>query len=232
MPEDPKQLEKIIKIKFKNPDLLQTAMTHRSYLNEHPHWKYDHNERLEFLGDAVLELSVTDYLFNTYDDPEGELTNWRAALVRGVTLKEVADDLRLGKYLYLSRGEELSGGRQRELILANTVESLIGAVYLDQGYTLANQFILKNIVSKLPKIFEDKLYLDAKSHLQERSQEKFGQTPTYELVSASGPDHAKQFVMAVKIGDNKYGEGSGNSKQEAEQNAAQAALEKWEKNNE
>ncbi|MFA4931168.1 MAG: ribonuclease III [Patescibacteria group bacterium] len=229
MPKDLKELEKVISIKFNNFQLLQTALTHRSYINEHPHWQFDHNERLEFLGDAVLELSVTDFLYRNYPNPEGELTNWRAALVRGLTLKIIADELNLGEFLFLSRGEEINGGRTRELILANTVEAVIGAIYLDQGYTIADQFIIKNIVTKLPDILSQKAFIDSKSRLQELSQERFNSTPTYELVAESGPDHAKQFVMAVKIGDNKYGEGSGNSKQEAEQNAAAEAIDKWEK---
>lgn len=227
MQNDIKDLAKSLGIKFDNEEFLLTAMIHRSYLNEHPNWKTDHNERLEFLGDAVLELIVTDYLFRKYSNPEGELTNWRAALVRGITLKEVADQLELGKYLYLSKGEELSGGRERELILANSVEALIGAIYLDQGYAAAEEFIQKYIIAKLPDILKNKTYQDAKSHLQEVSQEKFGITPVYKLVSESGPDHNKQFVMAAYIGDNEYGQGTGPSKQLAEQEAAAEALHKW-----
>jgi len=223
----PADLQKILKIQFKNLDFLNIALTHRSYLNEHPSYHLEHNERLEFLGDAVLELVVTDYLFRNYPNPEGELTNWRAALVRGATLKEVATELNLGQYLLLSKGEILSGGRERELILANTVEALIGAIYMDHGLSAASDFIHQYIIIRLPKILDQHLYQDAKSRLQEKSQEKLNLTPTYYLVSQSGPDHAKQFVMAVKIGDNEYGQGSGASKQEAEQNAAAEALEKW-----
>ncbi len=224
MQKDTKELEKHIGIKFKKPEILQEAMVHRSYINEHPAWETDHNERLEFLGDAVLELVVTDYLFHNFKNPEGELTNWRAALVRGTTLKEVADKLKLGEYLYLSKGEELSGGRERELILANSVEALIGAIYEDQGYNSAKDFIMDEIVSKLPNILETQSYLDAKSRLQEMAQEKFGITPVYKLVSESGPDHAKQFLMAVFVGDREFGQGSGSSKQLAEQEAAHNAL--------
>ncbi|MFZ5392053.1 MAG: ribonuclease III [Patescibacteria group bacterium] len=224
----PDNLQKILKIKFKNPDLLMTALTHRSYLNEHSDYRLDHNERLEFLGDAVLELIVTDYLYRNYPNPEGELTNWRAALVRGATLKEVALVLHLGQYINLSKGEILSGGRERELIMANTVEALIGAIYIDRGIKYASQFIHKYIITRLPQILAQHLYQDAKSRLQEKSQEKLNLTPTYYLISQSGPDHAKQFVMGVKIGDNEYGQGSGLSKQEAEQNAAAEALSKWE----
>jgi len=227
MQSDIKDLAQSLGIDFQNEEYLLTAMIHRSYLNEHSKWKTDHNERLEFLGDAVLELIVTDYLFKKYPNPEGELTNWRAALVRGVTLKEVADQLELGKYLYLSKGEELSGGRERELILANAVEALIGAIYLDQGYGAAEDFIKKYIIAKLPEILKNKTYQDAKSHLQELSQEKFGITPVYKLVSESGPDHNKQFVMAAYIADNEYGQGAGSSKQLAEQEAAAEALKKW-----
>ncbi len=264
----PADLQKILKIQFKNLDFLNIALTHRSYLNEHPSYHLEHNERLEFLGDAVLELVVTDYLFRNYPNPEGELTNWRgapadgaknqkiknpikfgqnssfvesekintpdgdlttwrAARGRGATLKEVATELNLGQYLLLSKGEILSGGRERELILANTVEALIGAIYMDHGLSAASDFIHQYIIIRLPKILDQHLYQDAKSRLQEKSQEKLNLTPTYYLVSQSGPDHAKQFVMAVKIGDNEYGQGSGASKQEAEQNAAAEALEKW-----
>lgn len=221
------ELEKTINVKFKDQNIIHTALTHRSYLNEHSNWPYDQNERLEFLGDAVLELSVTDYLYRNFANPEGELTNWRAALVRGTNLKDIADEIKLGRFLYLSRGEEISGGRERELILANAVEALIGAIYLDQGYEVTDQFINKYITSRLSRIINDKKFLDAKSKLQELSQDKLNLTPTYELVSESGPDHAKQFVMAVKIGDNEYGQGNGSSKQEAEQNAASQALENW-----
>jgi ribonuclease-3 len=221
------QLEDDLGYKFNNHNILKEAMIHRSYINEHHDCDTDHNERLEFLGDAVLELVVTDYLFHNYKNPEGELTNWRAALVRGTTLKEVADKLQLGKYLYLSKGEELSGGRERELILANVVEALIGAIYEDQGYDQAKVFINKEIISKLPNILESKSYLDAKSRFQEMAQEKIGITPIYKLLSESGPDHAKQFLMAAFIGDKEYGQGHGSSKQLAEQEAAFDALEKW-----
>lgn len=224
MQKNIKELEQTINLKFKNPQILMEAMVHRSYINEHSECKTDHNERLEFLGDAVLELVVTDYLFHNYKNPEGELTNWRAALVRGTTLKEVADKLKLGEYLYLSKGEELSGGRERELILANVVEALIGAIYEDHGYEVVKEFIMQEIVSKLPTILDTKAYLDAKSRLQELAQEKIGITPVYKLVSESGPDHAKQFLMAVFVGEKEYGRGSGSSKQLAEQDAAQVAL--------
>jgi ribonuclease III len=229
MPRDLQELIKALKIKFKNPELLKTALVHRSYINEHPDWPTDHNERLEFLGDAVLELVVTDHLYLNFSNPEGELTNWRAALVRGLTLKDVAEQLGLGEYLYLSRGEEQSGGRSRELILANTVESLIGAIYLDRGYPIAKKFIEKYIIVKLPEILQTKAYQDAKSHLQELSQDKFGVTPIYELISESGPDHAKQFLMAVLIESQEWGRGQGTSKQHAEQEAAADALTRWNK---
>jgi len=222
-----KQLAEKLAITFHDEEILLTALVHRSYLNEHSNWHTDHNERLEFLGDAVLELVVTDYLFRSYSNPEGELTNWRAALVRGVTLKDVADSLELGKYLYLSKGEEISGGRQRELILANAVEALIGAIYIDQGYQLAEKFIQQYIISRLPDILASKSYQDAKSHLQELSQEKIGITPVYKLIAESGPDHNKEFLMGVYIGENEYGQGQGSSKQLAEQAAAEQALKNW-----
>lgn len=222
-----KELEQTLGLKFHQSQLLESALVHRSYLNEHPKFHLEHNERLEFLGDAVLELIVTDYLYHNYQNPEGELTNWRASLVRGATLKLIADQLHLGEYLYLSKGEELSGGRQRELILANSVEALIGAIYLDQGYDTAKQFIHDYIIVMLPDIIKNKTYLDSKSRLQEMAQEKIGMTPVYQLVSESGPDHAKSFIMGVYIDNREYGQGSGPSKQIAEQEAAHQALENW-----
>ncbi|MBU1018773.1 MAG: ribonuclease III [Patescibacteria group bacterium] len=219
-----KDLEKLIGTKFKDLSLLDAAFVHKSYVNESKD-KEAHNERLEFLGDAVLELVVTEYLYKNYGNPEGDLTNWRSALVRGANLAEIAKELKLNKYLYLSRGEEKSGGRQKGYILANTVEALIGAIFLDQGYKKCHTFINKFIISYLGEILEKGLHVDPKSKFQEIAQAKFNLTPNYELIEESGPDHDKKFLMAAYIGDKKYGEGSGTSKQQAEQNAATDALE-------
>lgn len=225
------EFEKNIRIKFKNKELLQQVFVHRSYLNENPNFGLDHNERLEFLGDAVLELVVTEYLYLNYNNPEGELTNWRSALVKGQMLSQIATDLGLNNYLFLSRGEAQSQGKARQLILANTFEALIGAIYLDQGYRKCQQFIAKNLVIRLKRILDDELFKDAKSRLQELSQDVNAITPIYKVISESGPDHAKVFNVGVFIGEDKLlAEGTGNSKQEAEQDAAQKALEKWSNN--
>jgi len=226
------KLEKNIEITFADKALLDNAFVHRSFMNEYDKKDKDDNERLEFLGDAVLELVVTEYLYKTYpDEDEGHLTNWRSALVKGKHLAEVGKELGLGDYLYLSRGEEKSGGRKKNYILANTVEALIGALYLDKGYRIAHTFISKFIITRLERILEEGLHVDAKSHLQELSQEKVSTTPEYKLVSETGPDHAKHFVMAVYLGDNKIGEGEESSKQKAEEEAARNALANinWEK---
>ena len=229
MMTDLDQAQTRLGVKFMEPQLLQTAFIHRSYLNEHPGAGLEHNERLEFLGDAVLELVVTEYLYRNYQNPEGELTNWRSALVKTESLALVAERLQLGEFLQLSRGEAKSGGRSRQLILANTVEAVIGALYLDQGYEAATEFINRQIISSLPHILEAGLYIDAKSHLQELSQELDGVTPTYEVMSQSGPDHDKQFVVGVYLGARKLGQGTGSSKQSAQQSAAAAALKSYKK---
>ncbi len=232
MPNRYEELEKNIGITFEDKDLLDTAFVHKSFMNEYDKDDKGDNERMEFLGDAVLELTVTEYLYQTYPKKsEGQLTNWRSALVKGKHLAEVGSELELGNYLYLSRGEEKSGGRKKNYILANTVEALIGALYLDKGYRVTHTFISKFIITKLEKILEEGLHIDAKSHLQELSQEKIAVTPEYRLMSDSGPDHAKKFVMAVYFGDDKVGEGEGSSKQKAEEDAARDALSEvnWEK---
>ena len=224
------ELAKELKLEFNNIELLQQAFVHRSYLNEHPQFKLDHNERLEFLGDAVLELAVTKYLYNNYPNPEGELTNWRAALVNSQSLSETAKKLGLEKYLLLSRGEAKDkNSKARNYILANTMEALIGAIYLDLGFDEAEKFIHKHIITKLPYILENKLYLDAKTHFQELSQEKYGITPTYRLLDESGPDHNKTFEVGVFIDEELIARGRGTSKQEAQMNAAASALKikKW-----
>lgn len=226
------ELEKLINIVFKDKGLLDLAFVHKSYVNEHRDRKDKHNERMEFLGDAVLELVVTEFLYKNYPTKgEGVLTNWRAALVKGKHLAEISEKLDLGLYLYLSRGEERSGGRQKSYILANTLEALIGAIYLDKGYKIAHAFIDKHILAELGGILEKGLHIDAKSRFQEVCQEVVGLTPEYKLIKDEGPDHNKKFIMAAFIGKKKIAEGSGSSKQKAEQNAALAALEveDWQK---
>ncbi len=224
MTEDYSELEKILKVDFKNKDLLAEALTHRSYLNEHRDYRLDHNERLEFLGDAVLELVVTEYLFKNYSNPEGELTNWRAALVKGDNLAVVADELGLERFLKMSKGEKNTLGRARRYRLANLVEAIIGAIYLDQGYVKAQRFILDNVVVKLDEILKNRSYLDAKSYFQQKAQELERQTPHYEVLSESGPDHDKTFKVGVFIGEEKVAEGEGHSKQEAQRVAAANGL--------
>jgi len=221
--------EKALGISFRNKDLLREAFTHRSYLNEHPQEKSNHNERLEFLGDAVLELAVTEHLFNNYQEPEGVLTNWRAALVKGDSLAQVADQLDIEKFLRMSKGERADQGRARKYRLANLIEALIGAIYLDQGYHPAQQFIEKNIIVRLPEIIRSKSYLDSKSYFQQKAQEIMHITPHYEVLKEEGPDHDKKFTVGVFIGEEKVAEGEGASKQEAQKAAARKGIEvkKW-----
>jgi ribonuclease-3 len=228
--KDYKELEKKIGVKIKNHDFLKTAFVHKSYINEHRGENIEHNERIEFLGDAVLELAVTDYLFKKCpDSDEGEMTSFRSALVKGKHLAEVSEELNLGKYLFLSRGEEKSGGRDKKYILANTLESLIGAIYLDHNYGVAEKFIKKFILAKLDDILEKDLHIDAKSRFQEISQEKEEVTPHYEVMEEKGPDHDKNFTMGVFIRDELVATGEGSSKQKAEESAAKNALKakKW-----
>lgn len=208
---------------------MQQALTHRSYLNENPQWQYDHNERLEFLGDAVLELIVTDHLYRTYSSPEGELTNWRAALVNANMLAEISNEFGLNDFVLLSKGEARDTGRARQYILANAIEALIGSVYLDGGYEPAKTFVTRFVLTKLPNIIEKKLYRDAKSLLQEEAQERVGVTPVYEVLEEWGPDHARQFKVGVFLGKDMIASGQGPSKQDAQQQAAEQALEvkKW-----
>ncbi len=223
---DLSDLEKKIKIKFNNKDLLRQALVHRSYLNENPDFYLKDNERLEFLGDAVLEMAVTEYLYSNYPNPEGDLTNWRAALVNAKMLTKIADQIGLNGYLLLSRGETKDTGRARRYILANTIEALIGAVYLDQGYNSAEKFIEKTILKELPEIIKQKLYQDPKSRFQEEAQERVGITPTYRALKEWGPDHDKQFIVGVYLDKEIIAEGQGSSKQEAQEKAAEAGLEK------
>jgi len=219
-------LEQKIGVEFKNKDLLLQALTHRSYLNENPKWRLDHNERLEFLGDAVLEMVVTEYLYANYPNPEGELTNWRAAIVNAVILSDISKSFDLNGHMLLSRGEAKDTGRARQYILANAMEALIGAIYLDQGYAKSAEFIGRFVLSELPRIIEHNLYRDAKSLFQEKAQEKVGITPSYEVLSEWGPDHARQFKIGVYLNKDLIAEGEGPSKQEAQQKAAEAALKK------
>ena len=185
---------------------------------------YGNNERLEFLGDAVLELATTEYLFQLSDKAEGELTNWRSALVQGEHLAVIAQDLILGSYLSMSRGEEASGGRTKVSTLANALEALIGAIYLDKGYDVSKRFCEQFVLHDLDRLLAAGKHRDEKSVFQEMVQEKAGVTPHYEVVEEEGPDHDKQFTTAVYIGEEKIAEGKGNSKQRAEQAAAKAAL--------
>jgi ribonuclease-3 len=223
-------LEKKLNLNFKDKDLLMQSFCHRSFLNENRDLCAGHNERLEFLGDAVLELVVTEYLYAKYPEkPEGELTNWRASLVNAKKLSEIAEDLGLGDFLLLSRGEEKETGKARKIILANTIEAFIGAIYLDMGYEKSSEFIENYITKCLPDIIEKGLFRDDKSFFQEEAQEKVGLTPVYKVLKDWGPDHDKHFIVGVYLGMELIAEGEGSSKQEAEEKAAQKALEikKW-----
>ena len=225
MKPDFTKFEEILGITFKNKALLTQAFTHRSYLNEHRDIEMGHNERLEFLGDAVIELIVTEYLYAKYPDKtEGELTSYRSALVKAETLSEAASKIGMNDFLLLSKGEAKDLGRARQIILANTIEALIGSIFLDQGYDIAKYFISKNIFFLIDKIIEDQMWLDAKSKFQERAQDKEGETPLYKTVKEEGPDHDKKFTVGVFIHNEKVAEGEGKSKQEAEQEAAKQAL--------
>lgn len=219
------KLETLIGVTFVDRIHLLTAVTHRSYLNEHKEAKQGHNERYEFLGDAVLELVITDFLFNKYPEkPEGELTAIRAALVNTVSLSEVASKLDLSEFLLLSKGEEKDTGRARQYILANTFESIIGSIYIDRGYETAKEFIGRNLFDKTEPIVAKRLWQDAKSRFQELAQEHTSITPSYETLNQTGPDHDRVFTVGVYLGGEKIAEGKGRSKQEAEQSAAEAGL--------
>ncbi len=225
------EFEKKTKIVFNDKKLLTQAFVHRSYINENPNLGLSHNERLEFLGDAVLELVVTDYLYKKYGtQTEGELTSYRAALVNAVIIGEIAAGLMMNDYLLLSRGEAKDNGKARQYILANTYEAFVGAVYLDQGYAVAEKFIAETLFPRVEKIVSQKLWRDAKSLVQEKAQEYVNVTPSYKVLSEAGPDHDKHFTVGIYFGNNVIAEGKGKSKQEAEQKAAQEALKvkKWE----
>lgn len=225
---DLKELTEKLDVNFTDQSLLDTALTHRSYLNENKSIK-EHNERLEFLGDAVLELVTTEFLYKNYPNPEGELTNWRSALVKTETISDVSRGLGIEEFLLMSKGEAKSFGRSRQLLLANAFEAVVGSIYLDQGYDAARDFIAKNLLTRLDYIIEEKLYIDPKSEFQELAQEREGQTPRYEVISEEGPDHNKKFLVGVFVGETKWGEGAGSSKQAAQQAAAICAVKKFKK---
>jgi ribonuclease-3 len=209
---------------FNDIDLLVTAFTHRSYLNEHKKTVKEHNERLEFLGDAVLELVVTEYLYGNYDDPEGVLTNWRSSLVRTESIGAAASKYGFEPLLRLSRGEKRGSERARAQILANSFEAVIGALYLDQGYEAAKRFIEESILSTFENILASGSWMDPKSHLQELAQSQEAATPNYKVMAEEGPDHEKTFTVGVFVNGNLRGQGQGPSKQAAQQKAAEAAL--------
>lgn len=213
---------------YKNIDYLITALTHRSYVNEHKKSVNEHNERLEFLGDAVLELVVTDYLFRNFTEPEGILTSWRASLVRTESIGEAGEALGYEPLLRMSKGEKNGSRRAREQILANAFEAVIGSVYLERGYEDAARFIEKHILSKLEGILASGSWRDPKSHLQEVSQRIDNQTPVYKVLEEVGPDHDKVFTLGAFVGSTLMGQGSGPSKQAAQQEAAKAALAAYE----
>lgn len=220
------KFEQTTGVVFTNKKLLEQAFIHRSYINENSGSKFSHNERLEFLGDAVLELVVTSYLYLKYPDrDEGELTAYRSALVNAVIIGEVAQALGMNEYLLLSKGEAKDIGKARSYILANTYEAYVGAVYLDQGYDVAEKFIAGTLFDKIDTIVAKKLWRDAKSLVQEKAQEYVNVTPSYKVLSEAGPDHDKHFTIGIFFGDEKIAEGKGHSKQEAEQSAARSALE-------
>ena len=219
------KFEEKIGVNFKDKNLLQQAFTHRSYLNENPSLGLEQNERLEFLGDAVLEMAITEYLYKKYPQKtEGEMTALRAALVNAVTLSEAAGELNIGDLMLLSKGETKSLGKARQYILANALEALIGAIYLNGGYEETFDFLEKNLFGKIEEVIEKKLWIDAKSLFQEKAQELESVTPAYKVLAESGPDHEKVFTMGVFLGDELIADGNGASKQEAEQDAARKAL--------
>lgn len=224
--EDFSMLEQTLGVTFQNVDTLRQALVHRSYLNEHPDFPLGHNERLEFLGDAVLELVVTEHLYQNYENPEGELTNWRAALVNADMLSDLCQKLEIEPFLHLSKGESKDkDSKARKYILANAFEAIIGAIYLDQGWEGAKKFIAGRVLSELPRVLQNQLYIDPKSRFQEAAQEHLGITPSYKVLSETGPDHEKRFEIGVFLGKEQVAVGLGTSKQEAQVAAAQAGIE-------
>ena len=227
-----KEFAKSIDLKFNNYEILQTALTHRSYINEVDEDGMRHNERLEFLGDAVLELIVSEFLFETYSDrPEGELTSFRAATVRTDSLAETSKRMNVGAFLLMSKGEEATGGRDKNYLLANAFESILGAIYIDQDYDACKEFVNKWLLPKIDKIVKLRLDIDAKTKFQEISQSLLKMTPEYKLITQVGPDHEKTFTMGAYVGDTLYGKGKGKSKQRAEEEAAKEGLKKLRKMN-
>jgi ribonuclease-3 len=226
MNKDLSGLEKKLGFIFENKDLLRQALVHRSYLNEDRNFPLDHNERLEFLGDAVLELVVTDYLYKNYPNPEGDLTNWRASLVNSQMLGDLSEDLEVDELLYLSKGESKDkNSKARHQIWANAFEAIIGAIYLEHGYEAADKFIADKLLGRLPEIIEKKLFIDPKSRFQEAAQDALNITPSYKVLEQTGPDHAKEFLVGVFLGSEKIAEGKGTSKHEAQTKAAEKGLE-------
>lgn len=219
-------LEKSLGQKFKNIDLLRQALVHRSYLNENNGFKLDHNERLEFLGDAVLELVTTEYLYTKFPKkPEGEMTNIRAALVNTHMLSKVSRSLGINDFLYLSKGEEQGQSKARNIILADAIEAIIGAIYLDRGYKDSQEFIESHILEKVQHVLKEKIHIDPKSELQEKTQELYNITPSYQVLKEEGPDHKKHFTIGVFVEDHQLAEGEGYSKQQAQIAAAKKALD-------
>jgi len=221
------EFEKSIGIVFKDRSIYERVFIHRSYLNENKQKELEHNERLEFLGDAVIELAVTEYLYKNFSHPEGILTNWRSAIVRGKSLSDEAKKIGLDNMLMTSRGEAKNTGKAKDLLLANALEALVGAIYLDQGYDIANKFINEHVVYKLDEVVSSGQNIDPKGRFQELSQEKFAVTPTYKVLSESGPDHNKIFIVGLYLVEKKIADGTGSSKQTAQVEAARNALNVW-----
>lgn len=220
-----KDLEKILGIQFKDITLLDTALTHRSFLNENKGGSKKSNERLEFLGDAVLELIISEYLFLKYPEKnEGDLTSFRAATVRTTTLAQTSRELGFGKYLKMSKGEEDSGGRDKDYLLANLFESILGAMYQDQGYTICKEYLHRTLIPQIDHIVKDRLDIDPKTKLQEITQSIFRETPSYDVIEEKGPDHNKLFTVQAKVSSKDLGLGEGSSKQRAEEKAAEESL--------
>lgn len=217
----------VLGVTYNDIELLVRAFTHRSYVNEHRKTASEHNERLEFLGDAVLELVVTNFLYNNFSDPEGVLTNWRSSLVRTESISAAAARNNFEPLLRLSRGERRGTDRARAQILANCYEAVVGSLYLDQGYEAASDFIHKSLISTFQEILDTGSWMDPKSHFQEAAQSKEGATPVYKVLSEEGPDHDKIFTVGVFVNGKQKGEGTGPSKQAGQQKAAEAALARY-----